>query len=139
FCKAIERPDLEHQARFATLEARSENSAELVTIIEGIFRTKTYAAWIEILTANKLVWSPVKTPLEVTQDDQARANEFFVEWDHPRYGKIKVLNNPIKLSRTPATIGRRAPDLGEHTDSVMKDAGYSEAEIAELKKAGIIR
>jgi formyl-CoA transferase len=139
FCRAIERPDLEHHPRFATLEARAENSAELVAIIDAIFRTKPYAAWIEILSANKLVWSPVKTPLEVSRDEQAWANDFFVEWDHPRYGKIKVLNNPIKFSKTPAKIGMRAPDLGEHTDSLLKDAGYSEAEITELKKAGIIR
>jgi crotonobetainyl-CoA:carnitine CoA-transferase CaiB-like acyl-CoA transferase len=62
FCRAIERADLENDPRFATLEARARNSAELVTIIEGIFRTKIYAEWIEILSANKLIWSPVKTP-----------------------------------------------------------------------------
>ena len=138
FCRAIERADLENALRFATLEERARNSAELVTIIEGIFRTKTYAEWIEILSANKLIWSPVKTPLEVAQDEQAQANEFFVEWDHPKYGRIKVINNPIKLSKTPAEIRMKAPDLGEHTDRIMKESGYSETEIAEMKKAGTI-
>ncbi len=139
FCRAIERPDLENDPRFATLEARARNSADLVTIIEGIFRTRTYAEWIEILSANKLVWSPVKTPLEVTRDEQAAANDFFVEWNHPRYGRIKVINNPIKLSKTPTEIRIGAPELGEHTDQIMQEAGYSEAEIAEMKKAGTIR
>ena len=138
FCRAIERTDLEQDPRFATLESRARNSAELVTIIEGIFRTKTYAKWIEILLANRLVWSPVKTPLEVTRDEQAAANEFFVEWDHPKYGRIKVLNSPVKLSKTPAQIRMRAPDPGEHTDQIMKALGYSEMEIAEMKKAGTI-
>jgi crotonobetainyl-CoA:carnitine CoA-transferase CaiB-like acyl-CoA transferase len=81
----------------------------------------------------------VKTPLEVTRDEQAHANEFFTEWDHPSYGRIKVLNSPVKLSKTPAEIRTRAPELGEHTDQIMKEAGYSESEIAEMKKAGIIR
>ena len=139
FCRAIERPDLENDPRFATLEARARNSADLVTIIEGIFRTRTYAEWIEILSANKLVWSPVKTPLEVTRDEQAAANDFFVEWNHPRYGRIKVINNPVKLSKTPTEIRMGAPELGEHTDQIMQEAGYSEAEIAEMKKAGTIR
>ncbi len=139
FCRAIERPELERDPRFTTLDARALNAAELVAILDGVFRTKTYAEWIEILSVNKLVWSPVKTPQEVTYDEQARANEFFVEWDHPRYGRIKVINNPVKLSKTPAEIRMRAPDLGEHTDQIMKEAGYSEAEIAELKKMGAIR
>ncbi|MHB9099037.1 MAG: CoA transferase, partial [Syntrophales bacterium] len=59
-------------------------------------------------------------------------------WDHPRYGRIKVLNNPVKLSKTPAETRMKAPELGEHTDQIMREAGYSEAEIAEMKKAGTI-
>lgn len=139
FCKAVEKPELEHDPRFATLEARARNAAELVAILDDVFRARTYADWIAILSSNKLVWSPVKTPLEVTRDEQAAANEFFVEWDHPRYGRIKVLNNPIKLSKTPAQIRRKAPDLGEHTDQILREVGCSEEEIAEWKKTGVIR
>ena len=139
FCKAIERPDLENDTKFATFEARAQHAGDLVAIIEAIFRTKTYAEWIAILSANRLVWSPVKTPLEVTQDEQALANDFFVEWDHPRYGKIKVLDNPVKLSKTPAGIKMRAPDLGEHTGEIMKGLGYSEAEIAKMRERGTIK
>ncbi len=138
FCKAIERPDLENNPQFATFDARTKNSGELVAIIDSIFRTKTYAEWIEILSTNTLVWSPVKTPLEVTQDEQALANDFFMEWNHPQYGKIKVVNNPIKLSKTPPEIRSRAPALGEHTIEVMKGLGYSEADIANMKKGGIL-
>ena len=108
-------------------------------IIESIFRTKTYPEWIEILSANRLVWSPVMTPLEVTRDEQAKANDFFVDWDHPRFGKIRMLNNPIKLSKTPARMTGKSPDLGEHTDALMKELGYSEETIAEFRKAGIIQ
>jgi formyl-CoA transferase len=138
FCKAIERPELENDPRFATDEARAQYAHDLVEIIEGIFRTKTYAELIEILTANKLVWSPVKTPFEVTQDEQAQANEFFVDWDHPEYGKIRILNNPIKLSRTRAEIRNNAPELGEHTEDLLKGLGYGEEDIARMKESGII-
>lgn len=139
FCQTIGRPDLEKNAKFATFEARAQHAGELVEIIEAIFRTKTYAEWVEILRAQRLVWSPVATPLEATRDPQAGANDFFVEWNHPRYGSIRVLNNPIRLSRTPAEICKRAPDLGEETDAIMQELGYSAAEIDELKKAGAIR
>lgn len=138
FCKAIERPELENDSRFATYEARAGNAAELIQIIEGVFLTRTYSEWIDILSANRLVWSPVTTPLEVTQDTQAQANNFFVEWDHPEYGPIKVLDNPIKLSETPARIQCKAPALGEHTIELMRELGYADADIERLKTDGAI-
>ena len=138
FCSAAERPDLEDHPKFATQEARSENAAELVSILEEIFLKKTYAQWTDILSRNKLIWSPVKTPLEVTQDEQAIANDFFVEWDHPTYGKIKLLNNPIKLSETPAENRCKAPELGEHTDQILEELGYSQEEIAKMREEGTI-
>ena len=138
FCRAIGRPDLEHDPKFATFDDRQDNAALLVKIIEDIFLTKTYAELIEILSKNKLVWSPVRTPLEVTEDQQAIANDFFTEWDHPQYGKIKVLNNPIKLSETPAGIKNKAPALGEDTESILDTLGYSPEQIAALKQSGDI-
>jgi len=138
FCKAVERPELENDPKFATQDARSENASDLVEIIEEIFLTKTYADWMEILSANKLVWSPVQTPLEVTQDEQAMANDFFSEWDHPTYGKIKLLNNPIKLSGFPAENRCRGPELGEHNEEILSRAGYSNDEIAKMRENKII-
>jgi formyl-CoA transferase len=138
FCRAIDRPELENDPKFATFDARQQNAVELVSMIEQIFRTRTYAEWMEHLSKYKLVWSPICTPLETTRDAQAIANEFFVDWDHPRYGNIKVLNNPIKLTKTPAGIECRAPELGEHTDELMARLGYDSAAVARMKEAGII-
>lgn len=138
FCQVICRPELENDPLYATFEARAENAEELVIIIENIFRGKTYAAWIEVLSKTKLIWGPVMTPLEVTRDDQAWANDMFVTWDHPRHGPFRMINNPINLSKTPAEFKTRAPDLGEHTDQIMRDLGYSGEDIASLRKAGTI-
>jgi crotonobetainyl-CoA:carnitine CoA-transferase CaiB-like acyl-CoA transferase len=80
----------------------------------------------------------VMTPLEVTREEQARANDIFVDWDHPRHGPVRMINNPIKLSKTPAKVTSRAPDLGEHTDQIMRELGYSGQDIADLRKTGII-
>ena len=138
FCKAIERADLTDDPRYATPEARAEHASELVDIIENLFRMKTYQEWKEILSLNKLIWAPLQTPLEVTQDEQAIANDYFCDWDHPDYGRIKLLNNPIKLSRTPAENVCKAPDLGEHTEQILEGLGYEPKRIEELRNSGII-
>ena len=138
FCGAIGKAEFEEDDRFATQEARSDNAAELVSIIEEIFLTRSYQEWQEILSSNKLIWAPVKTPLEVTSDEQALANDFFCDWDHPTYGKIRMLNNPIKLSRSPAVNRMKAPDLGEHTDQILQELGYSTTDIEKMRSDGII-
>jgi crotonobetainyl-CoA:carnitine CoA-transferase CaiB-like acyl-CoA transferase len=138
FCRAVGRPELEHDPRFIDFDARQKHSEELVGIIEDIFMTQTYADWLAHLRKYKLVWSPVVTPLEVTRDEQAISNDFFVEHDLPKHGKIKVLNNPIKLSKTPAGIKSRAPELSEHTDELLAKLGYLPEEVRRMKEAGIV-
>ena len=108
-------------------------------IIEEIFSGKTLSEWVTILSATNLIWSTATTPLEVTKDRQAIENEFFVSWKHSVYGEIKVLNNPIKLSVTKAEIQSKAPDLGEHTDEIMKSLGFSELETERLKSSGAVK
>ena len=138
FCKAIQRLELENDPKFATEKARSQNSEALVRIIESLFLTKTYAEWNEILQQFKLVWSPVKTPLEVIQDPQALANDFFGDCEHPEYGKIRLLNNPIKLSDSNSENRLKAPELGEHTDRILSDLGYTEDEIQRMRREGVV-
>ena len=139
FCKTIERPELENDPKFETLKAREQNASELVKIIEKIFSGKTLSEWVRILSATNLIWSAATSPLEVTQDKQAIENEFFVSWDHPVYGEMKVLNNPIKLSATKAEIRSKAPDLGEHTDEIVRGLGFSKSEIERLKDSGVVK
>ena len=138
FCAAINRPELVDDSKFVNQQTRAENAGELVLIIENVFRTKTYAEWVDILSKNKLIWSPLQTPLEVTEDEQAITNDYFTDWDHPSYGKIKLLNNPIKLSKAPAENRSKAPELGEHTDQILLDLGYSSEEIEKMRQNDIV-
>jgi formyl-CoA transferase len=138
FCEAVGRPELENDPKFATVEGRAEHATELVMILEETFKQKSYGEWTDILSRNKLIWAPLQTPLEVTRDEQAIANDYFSDWDHPTYGPIRLLNNPIKLSDTPAENRCKAPELGEHSDEILTELGYSQEKIEELRKTGII-
>lgn len=138
FCQAIDRSDLIEDPKFSSPEVRSENSETLVGIIESIFRTRSYREWVDILSSNKLIWAPLQTPLEVTQDEQALANDYFTDWEHPTYGNIRMLNNPIKLSKAEAQNISKAPDLGEHTEEILENLGYDQEKILSLRENGVI-
>ncbi len=139
FCRAIDRPELEKDPKFVDFNARQKNCVELIGIIEEILKGKTYDEWLTHLRKFKIVWSPVVTPLEVTHDEQAIANDFFGEMEIAGHGKIKVLNNPIKLSKTPAEIKCRAPELGEHTAELLAGLGFTPEEIAAMKEKKIVQ
>jgi crotonobetainyl-CoA:carnitine CoA-transferase CaiB-like acyl-CoA transferase len=139
FCRAIEREDLEHDPRFDSMETRAAHCAALIAILDDVFAAKTLDEWTQRLRPFDLAaWAPVQTPLEVTQDAQAIANEYFADFDHPTHGKIKLVASPIKLRKTPATIRTPAPEFGQHTEEILLEAGYNWADIVALKDAQVI-
>ncbi len=138
FCRAIDREDLESDPRFDSFEPRIDHHDELFLILVNTFKTKTYDEWKTRLTAAGLPWGPVQNAPEVTTDAQARANEMFVPMDHPEHGRMEVVNNPIRLSKTPLSSLQASAVLGQHTEAVLQDHDYTADEIANLKANGII-
>jgi crotonobetainyl-CoA:carnitine CoA-transferase CaiB-like acyl-CoA transferase len=137
FCRSIEREDLEHDPRFATFAAKIENNVALLHILDEVFLSKTLDEWRPRLNEAGIPWSPVQTLQELVNDPQARANDFFVPLDHPTYGRIEVVANPIKLSKTPATV-KTAPEFGQHTEEVLLEHGYTWEDITKFKEEKVI-
>ena len=138
-CMAVGHPELENDARFDTDEKRHTNSQQLVAIFDEIFSTGPRDEWLEILAKYDLPVSPVHRLLDLVNDPQIVANDYIVDFDHPKLGKIKIPGYPIHFSETYAKTKSSAPELGEHTEAVLAEIGeYSENEITELKKNGII-
>jgi len=136
FCRAIGREDLEHDPRFETFQPRIDNHVALYRTLQEVFRTRTLAEWKPCL--KEIPYAPFQNFIEVINDPQARANDFFAPIDHPTYGRIEVITNPVKLSKTPATIRMPAPEVGQHTEEVLLEYGYTWEDIARFKEQSII-
>jgi crotonobetainyl-CoA:carnitine CoA-transferase CaiB-like acyl-CoA transferase len=137
-CRALGRPELENDPRFHSIEARGENAKELVAIMDEIFATKTREEWFEIFEREGLIYTPVQTPSEVVADPQAIANSYVTSFEHPVLGKTKMVGFPWDFSQTPASIRREAPELGQHTEEILLEMGYSWDDISKLKTEGAI-
>ncbi len=137
FCKAIERQDLEHDPRFASFVPRAQNHAALLHILDQVFLGKTLDEWKPRLNEARIPWSAVQTLQELVNDPQARANEFFVSLDHPTHGRVEVVANPVKLSKTKATV-HTAPEFGQHTEEILLEHGYTWDDIEQLKREKVI-
>jgi crotonobetainyl-CoA:carnitine CoA-transferase CaiB-like acyl-CoA transferase len=135
-CQAIEREDLIDDPRFNTFEGRATNRMELFSILDEAFMNKSMDEWKPILAG--IPSAPIQNLLEVINDPQARANDFYVTLDHPAHGPMEVVAPPVKLSKTPASVRTAAPEFNQHTEEVLLEAGYTWEEIERFSKEGII-
>ena len=129
-------PEWAADPRFVTNHLRVQHRTELAALIEEITGTAPVAAWLERLDAAGIPCGPILNYEQALSTPQAIAREMVAEVDHPILGRLKTVGTPIKMSETPLNPGRRAPMLGEHTDEVLADAGYSGDEIEQLRYAG---
>lgn len=138
FCRALGREDLLRDERFQTHQDRWRYNKELIRILDETFATRTLEEWDPRLDAEGVIWAPVHTLDEVIEDPQLRANDAFFPLHHPNLGAYEVVGIPMKFGRTPARPQGPAPELGQHTEQVLLEAGYSWEQIAALKDAGVI-
>jgi crotonobetainyl-CoA:carnitine CoA-transferase CaiB-like acyl-CoA transferase len=138
FCEAIERPDLAQQPDYATQVARFEHRPKLMALLGDIFRTRTSADWLNILEEHRVPAGPIYKMDEVFADPQVEHLGIAVPAHHPTRGDIRVVGQPLTLSRTPAGIATMTPSPGKHTDEVLREAGYSDSEITALRKKNVV-
>ena len=102
-------------------------------------RTEPRAFWLDQLEHAGVPCGPILDYEDALTTPQAIAREMTVDVDHPTLGRLRAIGTPIKMSRTPLNPRRRAPLLGEHTDTVLASAGYSDDEIEQLRYSGSVR
>lgn len=137
-CRALGIEELTNDPRFSTFAARSENRRELIAIFDRLFAAKTREEWMKTLQEHGCIYTPIQDINEVVEDPQVAANDYVIDIEHPAYGSLKTIGFPWKLSETPPAWRRKAPALGEHTDEVLREIGYSAEEITELREQQVI-
>jgi crotonobetainyl-CoA:carnitine CoA-transferase CaiB-like acyl-CoA transferase len=134
----IGRPDLVEDPRFATNRERHAHRHELIPILEGIFATRTGEEWLKDLRAEGIPSGPIHTVDRVLSDPQVLHRGMLVEVDHPVCGRLKVVGSPVKAFPGDGGSLRPPPALGQHTEEVLRRAGYTNAEIEELRREKIV-
>lgn len=140
FCTTLGRADLIIDPRFAEMRTRGHNAAELIKIFDEIFATRTRDEWMRALKAGgDFIYTVVNSVSDLPEDPQVKANGYVVDYEHPELGATRLLGMPVKLSETPGDPRGHAPELGEHTETIMTGMlGYSWDDIARLRDANVI-
>jgi len=132
FCRAIERPELLEDPRFADGWQRAQNCRELIAEIEATFMQRTLEEWQPVLDAGGLIWAPVKRVEEAIDDPQARAMGYFHEIEHPEAGRFETVGPPFQIHGCRLGTRSAASPLGADAREVLREAGLADAEIDAL-------
>ncbi|KAF5991261.1 MULTISPECIES: CaiB/BaiF CoA transferase family protein [Streptomyces] len=135
FLKAIGHPEAAENPRYADTPSRRAHAAEIVGLLDKTFATRSLAEWRELLDAAGLTYGVVQTLEECAQDPQLLANQVFVPIDDGSDDPHLTVDSPVRLDQEQKVRPGPAPDLGEHTESVLRDLGFDTAGIEELRKA----
>lgn len=138
FCEVAGHPDLARDPRFATNAARVRHREVLVPLLEPLLKSRTRQQWLQALEAAKVPSGPINALHEVFADPQVVARGMTVPVPHPLNDELRLVASPIKLSATPVQVRRAPPLLGQHTDEVLQAMGFDAAELAALRRQGVL-
>ena len=136
--RALDRPDLLHNAKFTTNADRMSHREELVETVTATLKTRTTEEWLPVFDEAGVPCGPVLTLDEVYLHPQVQARAMDIEVQHPIAGGIHAIGFPVKYSGTPGHIYRPAPVLGQHTFAMLESLGYSPEQRRQLESDGVV-
>ena len=133
FCEVMQRPDWLTDERFRSPQARSRNRDAMNAEIEAITMGRSSKAWIESFNEAGVPAGYIYSINEVFDDPQVKHLQMASPVHHPELGDISLVAQPVKLSEAPFRIRSATPELGEHTDEVLRAIGYSDGDIEQFR------
>jgi crotonobetainyl-CoA:carnitine CoA-transferase CaiB-like acyl-CoA transferase len=134
FCRAIGIQELERSEKFINEDKRMANHVELISILDRQCASKPYDEWENIFKKTDILFARINRLSDLASDPDVLENKYIVDWDHPHWGKIKFPGFCYELSKTPPRIRNAAPSLGQHTEEVLLELGYTWDDIVRLKE-----
>jgi crotonobetainyl-CoA:carnitine CoA-transferase CaiB-like acyl-CoA transferase len=138
FCKAVGRDDLAAHPDYAVAKLRFRNRPALMGLLGDLFRTQPTAHWLDLLESEGVPAGPIYRMDEVFADPQVDHLGMAVPITHHARGDIRLIAQPLVMSRTPPKIETPIAEPGEHTDEVLAEAGFATEEIARLRDSRIV-
>ena len=139
FCRAAQKEEWLTDERYKTKDLRLANYHQFDQEMNALMRTRTYKEWEKRFEAHDVMYAPVNSIEDVIKDPQINARGMIVEVSHPKAGKHRIVNTPLKFSRTPAVVRKAAPELGADTKEILtKRLELDSAEMEALERDGII-
>ncbi len=130
--------ELKDDPLYRTQTARVANRQRINAIVGGKLAMNTTEYWVETLNRAGVPCGPVQSVADVFQDPQILSQDMVMDIDHPGFGTVRMLGFPMKLSATPCQVRRSAPGLGEHSDDVLTELGYSPEQRQALRAGGVV-
>jgi formyl-CoA transferase len=137
-CDAIGRKDLLEAPQFKGAQKRADNRTALNSILNESLAKRKSAEWVEVLNRAGVPCGPIYSVDQAFADPQVQHLEAAAEVEHPELGRFKVLNQAVKLSRTAAKITAPTPEIGQHTDEILRELEYSDSDIKAMRERGVI-
>ncbi|HKS88070.1 MAG TPA: CoA transferase [Stellaceae bacterium] len=137
-CRALDAPQLAEHPDYRTGKGRSAHRKALNAAIEAVTRTRDSADWIERFNQAGVPAGPIYSIDQVFADPQVRHLGIAQAVEHPALGRLELVGQAVKLSRTPSRLATASPEPGEHSDAILKELGYGDADIAELRQRNVV-
>ncbi len=138
FCDAIGHPEWKEKVAWSTRQKRTQARNAVNDAISDITRHKSSAHWVELFEEAGVPCGPIYTIDQTFADPQVQHLGIAAPVSHPVKGEFRIVGSPINMHGTPKTIRRPTPDRGEHSDEILREFGFSDAQLRELRAAGVL-